>query len=356
MDEPRCRLEARLDGAAELDQLGKVPPARRQGRARPRRRRPRRRRRRRHGPSASRPRLDEGGDVAEPHASGRCRPPPAPRSRGGPEGTSTTTRDSGSTWGSTPLSSAQVTSAIVPCPQAVEYPALWKKTTPRSAPSSSGSVTKQPYMSAWPRGSWTRSRRTGSRCSSAKRRFSRIVAPSSGAHSTGDDPERLARRVVVDRRDHSGSPQARRADLRRAEGAPPRTDRDLAQALGALPGGRLVLGARPPRRQRVHRLDHDEEEHGRDQEERDQGVQELAVAERALVDREGEPGEVRLAEDRRDQRRDHVLDKRVHHHRERERQHQPNRDLEQVAAKEKSRNSFSTAHPRLDESRGYTGG
>ena len=35
-----------------------------------------------------------------------------------------------------PSSSAQVTSAIVPCPQAVEYPALWKNTTPRSAPAS----------------------------------------------------------------------------------------------------------------------------------------------------------------------------------------------------------------------------
>ena len=52
-----------------------------------------------------------------------------------------------------PLSIAQVASAIVPCPQAVEKPALWKNRTPRSPPPSSGSVTKQPYMSAWPRGS-----------------------------------------------------------------------------------------------------------------------------------------------------------------------------------------------------------
>ena len=81
--------------------------------------------------------------------------------------------------GQTPVSSAQVTSAIVPCPQAVEYPALWKKTTPRSAPSSSGSVTKHPYMSACPRGSNTSSRRTWSSCSAAKRRFSRIVPPPS---------------------------------------------------------------------------------------------------------------------------------------------------------------------------------
>ena len=37
-----------------------------------------------------------------------------------------------------PSSSAQVTSAIVLCPQAVEYPALWKNTTPRSSSSSYG--------------------------------------------------------------------------------------------------------------------------------------------------------------------------------------------------------------------------
>ena len=37
-----------------------------------------------------------------------------------PDGTSTTTEVSGSTAAIKPLSSAQVTSAIVPCPQAVE--------------------------------------------------------------------------------------------------------------------------------------------------------------------------------------------------------------------------------------------
>ena len=108
--------------------------------------------------------------------------PPATRATvsSRPEGTSTTTRVSGSSTGRTPVSSAHVTSAIVPCPHAVEYPALWKKTTPRSAPSSSGSVTKHPYMSACPRGSKTSSRRTWSSCSAAKRRFSRIVLPPSG--------------------------------------------------------------------------------------------------------------------------------------------------------------------------------
>ncbi len=98
-----------------------------------------------------------------------------------PEGTSTISSVSGSREATSPSSIAQVASAIVPCPHAVEYPALWKKTTPRSAPESSGSVTKQPYMSACPRGSFTRSRRTASTRSAAKRRFSRIVRPSSGS-------------------------------------------------------------------------------------------------------------------------------------------------------------------------------
>ena len=48
---------------------------------------------------------------------------------------------------------AHVTPAIVPCPQAVENPSLWKNTMPNApAPwrslSGSGGVMKQPYMSA----------------------------------------------------------------------------------------------------------------------------------------------------------------------------------------------------------------
>ena len=63
---------------------------------------------------------------------------------------------------------AHVTPAIVPCPHAVENPSLWKNTMPNdpspSSPSSgSGGVTKQPYMSAWPRGSLTRNTRMSSR-------------------------------------------------------------------------------------------------------------------------------------------------------------------------------------------------
>jgi hypothetical protein len=49
-----------------------------------------------------------------------------------------------------------------------------------SAPSSSGGTTKQPYMSAWPRGSWQSSRRTASASldAAAASRRSRTVAPS----------------------------------------------------------------------------------------------------------------------------------------------------------------------------------
>ena len=70
-----------------------------------------------------------------------------------PDGTSMVILVSGSSGATTPLSMAQVASAMVPWPQAVEKPALWKNRTPRSPSASSGPVTKQPYMSAWPLGS-----------------------------------------------------------------------------------------------------------------------------------------------------------------------------------------------------------
>ena len=64
-------------------------------------------------------RLDERGHV--PKRTERNAPPSTRANVSSrPEGTSTTTRVSGSSTGSTPFSSAQVTSAIVPCPQAVE--------------------------------------------------------------------------------------------------------------------------------------------------------------------------------------------------------------------------------------------
>ncbi len=97
-----------------------------------------------------------------------------------PEGASITSSVSGSRASTIPVSSAAVASAIVPCPQAVEKPALWKKSTPRSPSALVGSVTKQPYMSAWPRGSFTSRARTRSSRSCAYRRFSRIVAPGIG--------------------------------------------------------------------------------------------------------------------------------------------------------------------------------
>ena len=69
-------------------------------------------------------------------------------------------------------------------------------------------------MSACPRGSKTRSRRTWSSRSSASRRRSRIVAPRGSLDAAGHDPERLAARVVVDGADrlHRSDP-ARSAAL-----------------------------------------------------------------------------------------------------------------------------------------------
>ena len=69
---------------------------------------------------------------------------------------------------------------MVPWPQAVEKPALWNNRTPRSPPGSSGLVTKQPYMSAWPLGSWARRRLKRSRFSMAHARLSSTVVPGIG--------------------------------------------------------------------------------------------------------------------------------------------------------------------------------
>lgn len=62
-----------------------------------------------------------------------------------------------------PVSTATVASAMIPCPHIVLNPALCMNSTPRSAPGETGSVTKHPYMSAWPLGSSINSRRTSSR-------------------------------------------------------------------------------------------------------------------------------------------------------------------------------------------------
>ena len=63
---------------------------------------------------------DERGHVPEPNRARRGRPRRAAQVSSRPEGTSTTTRFSPSDRSTTPSSSAQVTSAIVPWPQAVE--------------------------------------------------------------------------------------------------------------------------------------------------------------------------------------------------------------------------------------------
>ena len=66
---------------------------------------------------------DERGDVSGPHRAHAASSTLA-HVWSRPEGTSTTTRFSPSRRSTTPSSSAHVTSAIVPCPHAVEYPAL----------------------------------------------------------------------------------------------------------------------------------------------------------------------------------------------------------------------------------------
>src|ERR1700733_5550124 len=92
-----------------------------------------------------------------------------------------------------------------------------------------------------------------------------------------------------------------------AEGALSRLARDLGQALAA--GPRLGLDVAPglaPLHQRVDGLDDEEEDGGCDREEGDQHVDEVAVGEGAAVDREHQVGEVGLADDRGDDRRDQV--------------------------------------------------
>ena len=116
--------------------------------------------------------------------------PPSIRTRAPtrPEGTSIASSTSPSSGAATrPDSTAHAASAIVPCPHAVENPSLCQNSTPSSAPASSGSTRKPPYMSACPRGSWHSRRRTrsASGLASAFARRSATVAPgSSGAPSS----------------------------------------------------------------------------------------------------------------------------------------------------------------------------
>ena len=126
-----------------------------------------------------------------------------------------------------------------------------------------------------------------------------------------------------------------RAHLRRAERAAARCDRDLAQALGAV--ARRRVGRRLRARagdECVHRLDHEEEEDDRDQHEGNQRVQEEPVVEAAAVDRERELREVRLAEDRGDQRGDDVGDERRDHGPEGDADHDSDGHVHEVAAEQ----------------------
>src|SRR6266508_1678974 len=80
-----------------------------------------------------------------------------------PDGTSITTSVTPSGSAATrPLSTAHVPRAIVPCPHAVEYPSLCQNNTPKCAPSSLPGTMNPPYLSACPRGSFTRSCRAAS--------------------------------------------------------------------------------------------------------------------------------------------------------------------------------------------------
>ena len=102
-----------------------------------------------------------------------------------PDGTSIVTSTTPSPGASTrPVSTAHAPSAIVPCPHAVEYPSLCQKSTPSSAPSSSGGTRKQPYMSACPRGSWQSSRRTRSTSSEPAACSRRSLTESPGISGT----------------------------------------------------------------------------------------------------------------------------------------------------------------------------
>src|SRR5207247_1821652 len=79
------------------------------------------------------------------------------------------------------VSIATVTRAMIPWPHIVLQPSLCMKSTPRSPSGLTGSVTTAPYMSACPRGSNIRPRRSSSRCSRAHVRFATIVSPGIGS-------------------------------------------------------------------------------------------------------------------------------------------------------------------------------
>ncbi len=95
----------------------------------------------------------------------------------GPAGVSIVIEARSPSTGTTPMVTSTVATAMIPCPHMVLNPSLCMKRTPQAAPGVTGSVRKQPYMSACPRGSHMSVRRVWSRCSRAYRRLAIIVAP-----------------------------------------------------------------------------------------------------------------------------------------------------------------------------------
>src|SRR5829696_8791549 len=120
------------------------------------------------------------------------------------------------------------------------------------------------------------------------------------------------------------------AHLGSAEGAPPRRDRHVGEALRAWSrparGPGLFLYAC---QERVERPDGQEESQDDDQE-AEEGVGELAVANPTVVDREGQSAEVRLTSERADQRRHQVPDERAHERAERAPDNHRHREGDQI--------------------------
>src|SRR5437867_2856154 len=110
------------------------------------------------------------------------------------------------------VSIATVTRAMIPWPHIVLHPSLCIKSTPRSPSGVTGSVTIAPYMSACPRGSNMRPRRSSSRCSRAHVRFATIVSPGIGstpAVTTRSGSPAACASMTDTRRQSSGGSHAR---------------------------------------------------------------------------------------------------------------------------------------------------
>jgi len=130
------------------------------------------------------------------------------------------TRVSGSVTGSIPVSTATVAIAMTPWPHMVLNPSLCMKRMPKSASGETGGVTRQPYMSACPRGSHIRAFLKGSQFCMASRRRSRMVSPSSSGKPPvttrkGSPPVWLS--MVVIRSHSSGGCQAVMSHLLRIQ-------------------------------------------------------------------------------------------------------------------------------------------